>query len=353
MLLNPPVSRSLPFLNFALLRSQPISDGSIRPGFRAALNLSIFLAVLVAGCSFIHRLLPSRPDVPVVSAKLAWLAAHPDTYDTLFIGTSRVFHGFQPRVFDERMAALGHPSRSFNLGAAALNFPESLFVLDSALARMAKPPKLVIMESGIIYQGPLPSQTDDSLRAVYWHDWRHTRIACESILRSSERRNSRLALLGWNISLFARNCSNIGRGSEQLRLDGRKRSPVAGVLEEGFNRVELAMSPEDRASFATLLARKKLKLELPMRRDPALTAELHALAERLATQGTRLVFVLMPAFRASMPEVPPAPLIDLDDPGRYPEFWLPEGRSDPHHFNAKGAEVFSTLLATEVAAQLK
>jgi len=321
---------------------------------RTALTLSIFLGALGATSSIIHQRLPLRPDVPVVSAKLDWLTHHQATYDTLSIGSSRMFDAFWPRVFDEKMAALGRPTRSFNLAAAGMNAPETLFVLDQALAILTQPPRLVLIESGPLYHGPRPPQTDDSVRALYWHDWRRTRLVCASIIRQPGPWSERLPLLWWNVSHLARNCSNIGRGSEQLRLDGKpRRDDTESVLHDGFNHVDLTMSPADAATFIGRLAQKKPNRELPFISNPVLAAEYRTLTERMAARGTQVVFVLMPTFRSSLPEPPPALRIDLDDAQRFPALWRAEHRFDPHHLNAKGASAFSTLLAEELAPQLK
>lgn len=340
---------------------RPSGAGANRPRLsvlRASLNTLVFLAALGFGCALVYRLQPDRPDVPVVSAKLAWLTAHPATYDTLFLGSSRMFDAAWPRVFDEKMTAAGHPTRSFNLAAAGMNFPETFYVLDCALVRLTKPPRFVVLESGNLYRGPRPPQTDESLRAIYWHDWHHTRLACESLLRSPDRApagaRETLRLLGWNLSLFAKNYSNVGRGGEQLRLDGKRKAPtLEPVVNDGCNLVELTMPPDAAADFTARLARKKPARELPVSRDPVLAAKLTALTQRLTAQGTRVFLVLMPTFRSSLPEPAPGTLVDLDDPLRHPMLWRPENYFDPHHLNSKGAAIFSALLATEIAAQLE
>jgi hypothetical protein len=164
-------------------------------------------------------------DVPEVRDKLAWLAAHGGEYDTLFLGSSRVRRQISPKIFDERMAARGVPTRSFNLGIDAMTFPELSFVLREILA--SKPPKLrwVIADVNPLRRKLGPANDRDSLRSVYWHDAAHTAQVCEAIIRDAlagyETPGASLALLAGHCELMLRHYSNMGRGVEllQVRLD--------------------------------------------------------------------------------------------------------------------------------------
>ena len=69
-------------------------------------SIVIFFATLLGTGTFFSEIHPFT-TVPVLREKFAWFAAHADEYDTLFIGTSRVYRGIKPSVFDELTAAAG------------------------------------------------------------------------------------------------------------------------------------------------------------------------------------------------------------------------------------------------------
>src|ERR1051326_176735 len=84
----------------------------------------------------LHSLLP-LPEVAGVSSKLRFLAAHRGEYDTIFLGSSRVYHGVSPAAFDAAMAPAGGRAHSYNLGIDGMLPPETFYVIDQLLA--AKP----------------------------------------------------------------------------------------------------------------------------------------------------------------------------------------------------------------------
>ncbi|MES2570644.1 MAG: hypothetical protein V4710_11400, partial [Verrucomicrobiota bacterium] len=89
----------------------------------AFLNICLALTMFVIVCRVINGLLPRQP-VPIVSEKLAYFARHRDEYDTLFIGSSRVYRQIDPALFDQVTREAGVPTRSFNLGIDSMFSPE-------------------------------------------------------------------------------------------------------------------------------------------------------------------------------------------------------------------------------------
>src|SRR5947207_2206779 len=88
---------------------------------RAAGLILIFLAALLGSGALLSEFLPFSA-VPIVREKFAYYAAHASDYDTLFIGTSRVYRGMMPEVFDRLTAEAGRPTHSFNFGVDGM-FP--------------------------------------------------------------------------------------------------------------------------------------------------------------------------------------------------------------------------------------
>ena len=71
----------------------------------------IGLSIGVAGVS----LLTAELTDPELDAKITHLEKNLAKYDTLFFGSSRIYRGFDPLVFDRDMAAHGERTSSFNL----------------------------------------------------------------------------------------------------------------------------------------------------------------------------------------------------------------------------------------------
>ena len=107
--------------------------------------------------------------------------AHAAETDTVFIGSSRVFHQFIPRQFDEAMRAAGQPTRSLNLGVDGMVAPESYFAVEDFLSLH---PRLrwVFIELQPI-QPRFPKHYDGTIRAWWWHDWKNTLLVVRASLR--------------------------------------------------------------------------------------------------------------------------------------------------------------------------
>src|SRR6185369_6903750 len=83
------------------------------------------------------RVFLPAPQIDGISSKIQFIREHRDEIDTLFIGSSRAYHGINPRVFDATTAAAGAPTHSYNFGVDAMLPPETFYVVDQILA--AKP----------------------------------------------------------------------------------------------------------------------------------------------------------------------------------------------------------------------
>jgi len=114
--------------------------------WRGPFLAALFLTALFLTAAGVRRLLPF-PPVEGIEGKLAWLARHDAMYDTLFVGSSRVFWHIIPREFDAAMAEAGQPTRSFNLGYTSVRPPEDSYVLEKALASRAAPLRFVVVEA--------------------------------------------------------------------------------------------------------------------------------------------------------------------------------------------------------------
>lgn len=167
----------------------------------------------------LHLALPA-PDIAGLTPKLRFIAAHADQIDTLFIGTSRVYHALNPQIFDETTAAAGLPTHSYNFGVNGMSAPETFCVMDQILAAKPRNLRWVFLEFDDLQVTISPDDLR-TRRAVYWHDWNRTRLIFRKVLELDVRerwkqkrkrlvRNfdtliSQLGLCIWNFV-------NLGRG---------------------------------------------------------------------------------------------------------------------------------------------
>lgn len=322
----------------------------------------MFLFGLIGASLALWSVLP-MPDVPEVRAKLAWLAAHGNEYDTIFIGSSRVRRQISPAIFDARMREQGVPTRSYNLGIDAMTFPELGYVLELFLERKPRRLRFVVADLNALRRKLGPANEAESLRAVYWHDLRRTAEVCEAIwldASKGEPWSEALPLIQGHLALMLRHYSNLGRGTEFLpwatRPDGRqiKREKKS----RGFYPVDAVIPQLDRAAYEDQMALKRTSGDRPMTLDPVLERSLQQFTARVESVGARAFFFVgatMSTRRLPQPQaingLRPVTFI-FDDPSRFPELFNAEHRYDLQHLNRRGAEIFTAMLADSVAAQL-
>ena len=302
----------------------------------------------------LHLALP--PHVPEVTPKLDYLKGRLGDYDTLFFGSSRIYHGVSPRVFDAVTAAGGKPTRSFNMAINGMMPPESLHLLRAILAM--RPPRLRTIFLEVASEQLNPDTNNLTIRDVYAQD-------CGSLIYGAKRalqdlhtgpQTDRWTRAWDDVSAsavtFAQNEFNFGRvdlTTDLVKIHDRMGRVMLGPDSDGYLPVRHAMAQESRATF-------ELKLEamrsgkVPQRPPDPLNVESYSrIGDLLSERGVELVLVVAPLtlkdYHAWV-DAPPGPrLLKFDDPDRYPELYVPEHRLDSDHVNDSGAQIFSKELA--------
>jgi hypothetical protein len=339
------------------------SDELSRPKgvLRSLVCGTIFALALAATALGLRARLPERANIPVVSKKLAAIAARGEAIDTLFFGTSRVFYQIDPQVFDARMAELGTKVSSYNLAADGMNFPETFYVLEHALKAVPHL-KLVVFEIGSMQHGDNPIFNEGSLRTYYWRDLPRTWTIIRSICRSPKAGTWREKAdkIRHQLELMAPNFSNLGRGSEMLTgWLGLSGSIVKEVVPaSGYVAVDRRISASDLRTFRERMKTKLPPDELPVREDPELRERLNELVARLRGRGVEPCFLYLPAFRKDRPELPtnagakPVLVMDFDNPNEHPEFFREDHYYDVAHLNKTGSVIFTRKLSEAVHQHL-
>ena len=322
-----------------------------------AANACAFLAAMAGACFAISSALPS-PRVFDIGQKLDHLAAHPGI-DTLFIGSSRIFHSVDPALFDRDAARHGVRTRSFNLGTDGMRPPESLYVTRLALARH---PGLrwVFIEAQDIFV-KLPRQNLATARSVHWHDWRHTALVLREIRTRLAHTAGARPLMWLHVQCFAWRTSNVGRGAELVADRWRwvKKAAAPEPLwagREGFVPDTHPWADEKlRARYALAVETIRAAPPAPAPLTPVLREALRDVVAEVRAAGATPIFVVTPTvlareqFGALRAQGVDADLIGFYSPDAQPELFDAALHNDAEHLNARGAAVFSRALAAEFA----
>src|ERR1044072_8106655 len=106
---------------------------------------------------------------PEAKAKLQFFRPRQNQFNTLFVGTSRIYHHVVCAMFDSLAAANGMNICSFNLGVPALPFPQSYLMIESAVLHNPNV-KYVIYE----LNPPsieIPEAAENTPENYFWYDW--------------------------------------------------------------------------------------------------------------------------------------------------------------------------------------
>ncbi|MEO7933916.1 MAG: hypothetical protein ABIT76_12230 [Chthoniobacterales bacterium] len=319
----------------------------------------LFLAGLVGTALFIGRKLPS-PYVVSVSEKIRWLQKHGDQYDTLFIGSSRVNRHIRADLFDEAMAAAGHPTRSFNLGVNGMCAPEDTYVLEAALAKRKKPLKNVVVEYSAI---PIESASDrgaETIRKSYWLDPKRFQSVMRRLWTLTPREiavSNRWDSFTYATRRFVSRELNLGRGLKivQARFEKSPKSLKQTFQGEWQGYEVLRQKPLASSQWKIFQERVADLAQTPATSDYGSSADLRELAEKrrlIESFGGRMIVYIPPlAYRRNYAPDPKlmgdVPVMDFSNPKLYPDFYDRKLLADINHFNDTGAELFTKEFAQQ------
>ena len=298
------------------------------------------------------RLLPDSTE----AQKFAHFRAHADEYELVFVGTSRVFRGFDPATFDASMAERGHALHSYNFGLLGMGFLEERYVVEWILACHPARLRWILIEPTersapwIARPIVLGHGNEFALRDVLWHTPAITLASLESVWSSERTLAHKLQFTRSHLLHGAHRLCNVGVGAGLLAR-WLAPGPPAAPLPEGF---EGRDEPGDNE--VVLTGPREPEATDP---SPFPWQTLSALARRVESAGAHALFVIPPAGKSlalyeqarARGELPQLLTFPLDS--------VPELRADarayfydPEHLDVRGAQLFSRLLAERLAAEM-
>jgi hypothetical protein len=307
--------------------------------------------------------------VRIVSEKLAFLSEHPDDYDILFVGSSRVYRQISPATFDRVLGEAGYPLRSFNLGIGAAKVPEVAFLLKRLANEQTIRPRYIFIDpDGLL--ATIAEVNTNRQREIYWHERPETALAIRSL--DDEDRFDRANYVHRHARAHIFNILGYGRlrgflagaldtATENRRILGKQGDGFLPYTARSADRFEL----ERREFFLANLERYHRGVagwERRQARRNQLRPQHIALFEQLKRNIERTraepIFILSPvvqsrgeAREAHLRGVLPV-LLAFDDPNLYPQLFEVDHRFDLTHLNRRGAVLYSELLAQRFADHL-
>ena len=334
---------------------------------RTAGNFGLFGAALALSCYLIHEHLPI-PAVSMVEAKLERLKERRDDYDTLFLGSSRIYHQINPQLFDRLTSERRIATKSFNAAIDGMRPPEDAYYFDQIVKFRPRHLRWVFFELGAI-RVPVDPAKRGTNRLVYWHDWERLALIFREAVSVKKSRHwygtfkslqDPMSDFAEHVGLFLENMSNIGRASEmvaQLAHPGSPRIwwPPLGPAEDGFLEIERhTISDKDRNNFERMMAARQ---ERPAETDYGSEASqdaLHRMIRKIENLGATPVMIIPPTTTAKnfypLPNHDDGHLVlDFSDIGQYPALYEEQYRLDTDHLNTAGAELFTRLVVEHFA----
>ena len=305
------------------------------------------------------------PRIPQISEKLEQFRAE-GPFDAVFLGSSKVFRGVVPAIFDAEMGKRGLAVRSYNLGVDGMGFPETAYLFDQLPPRERRSLRWVFVELAGVRTTLLPAELG-TIRELYWHDWQRTLWVCRSILSgesgvgSGKGAAAPLALLGRHVQLFARRGLAIGQGAERLPVllgaeKARVEKPQFIGAVQGYDPMPFSQNAAREALLKNQLTDEKI--EPPKPGLPASGAALRQFAQRVGRHGAQVIYFVPPNFLPTRRHLeagttgPIPPLWAFDDPDRYAALYELENRADALHLSDRGARAFSLVFADRFSREL-
>jgi hypothetical protein len=338
---------------------------------RALTSTVIGAAAFLLTCVGLRVVLPFPEIDGGVSQKFRFFAAHKDEFDTLFIGSSRVYFQISPAIFDRVTRESGMPTHSFNFGIGGMYLPETAYLLEQILNLKPRKLRWVFIEYDELPTKWSP-ENQTSRRALYWADWKRVSLLLRKltdagtdplwrpspaklrdiVLRQKDEKNTH-GLLTFYAGQFEKNYTNVARATDVLqyflgRDTKERRARYLGVASDGYVTRPNRMSPEQVAAYERGLAAAMAQTDTQSL-SPYAVEGYRQCAQEVRKIGAMPIFLITP----STTEINVATentgltsvIMAFNDPRTYPSLYRSDVRRDGQHLTKSGAEEFTRILA--------
>jgi hypothetical protein len=339
---------------------------------RALTNTAIGATAFLLSCFGLRAILPFPEIDGGVSQKFRFFAAHKDEFDTLFIGSSRVYFQISPAIFDRVTRESGMPTHSFNFGVGGMYLPETAYLLEQILNLKPRNLRWVFIEYDEL-QTKWSPENQSSRRALYWADWKRVSLLLRKltdagtdplwlwnpaklrdiILRQNDEKSTR-SLLTFYVTQVERNYTNISRAADVLdhflsRDTKERRASYLGAASDGYVTRPNQISASQPAAYERALAAAMAQTGTrPL--SPYAMEAYRQCAQEVRNIGAVPIFLITPStteinVAAETTELTGV-VMAFNNPQAYPNLFRSSARRDGQHLTKAGAEEFTRITAT-------
>ncbi|MGC2625950.1 MAG: hypothetical protein WA269_03860 [Candidatus Udaeobacter sp.] len=361
---------------------QPVSKVQVEPlapnkptgrktVIRALTNTGIGAAAFLITCAGLRVVLPFPEIDGGVSQKFRFFAAHKDEFDTLFIGSSRVYFQISPATFDRVTRESGLPTHSFNFGIGGMYLPETGYLLEQILDLKPRNLRWVFIEYDEL-QTKWSPENQTSRRALYWADWKRVSLLLRKltdagtdplwlpspaklrdiVLSQKNEKNTR-SLLAFYTGQFEKNYTNVARAADVLqyflgRDTKERRVRYLGVASDGYVTRPNRMSSTQVAEYERGLAAAMAKTDTHSLSPYAVEAYRQC-AQEVRKIGATPIFLITPSTTqinvATESTGLTGVVMAFNNPRSYPNLYRSSVRRYGQHLTKSGAEEFTRIVA--------
>jgi hypothetical protein len=338
---------------------------------RGVTNSVIGVAAFLITCIGLRAVLPFPEIDGGISQKFRFFAAHKDEFDTLFIGSSRVYFQISPAIFDPLTRESGLPAHSFNFGIGGMYLPETAYLLEQILNLKPRNLKWIFIEYDEM-QTKWSPENQTSRRALYWADWKRVSLLLrkltdagkapfwlpnpaklrEIMLPQNDDRSTG-SLLTFYAGQFEKNYTNVARAADVLdyflsRDTKERRASYLGAASDGYITRPNRMSPSQAAAYERGLAAAMAQAGTrPL--SPYTVEAYRQCAQEVRSIGATPIFLITPSTTqiniATEGTGTPGVVMAFNNPRTYPSLYRSSVRRDGQHLTKSGSEEFTRIIA--------
>jgi hypothetical protein len=349
----------------------PFKSTGRKAVIQALTNSAIAVIAFLTTCIGLHAVLPFPEIDGGVSQKFRFFAAHKDEFDTLFIGSSRIYFQISPAIFDRVTRESGLPTHSFNFGIGGMYLPETSYLLEQILNLKPRNLRWVFIEYDEL-QTKWSPENQTSRRALYWADWKRVSLLLRKltdagtaplwlpdpanlreILLPQNDEKSTGSLLTFYAGQFEKNYTNVARAADVLdyflgRDTRERRARYLGAASDGYVTRPNRMSPGQAAAYERGLAVAMAQIGTrPL--SPYTVEAYRQCAEEVRNIGAAPIFLITPNTTqisvATEITALPGVVMAFNNPQTYPSLYRSSVRRDGQHLTKSGAEEFTRVVA--------
>jgi hypothetical protein len=306
----------------------------------------------------------------VLDSKYAYLLEKDKDINTLFIGSSRVNRGVNPKIIDSLLTE--YQVRSYNFGSPSTTNPETYFITEQILRTENLNLDYLFVElTPLISIKVTPFKYYQS-RYYYWINLRYSWFIAKYLLNANYAFADKFEIGASYIKCFIMKNANflhykkLFDFSNETKLKNfflkgnngfypldDQRPPTAKYAKRtenfqndtsGFNKMTSKVQQEFKSN------------KIPDAFNSAHYQKLMQLIELAKAKNIHLIYLLPPRSRSYEEElslirqIPSEHIIEVANPFKFPELYQSKYAFDKNHFNKEGADIFTHYIVDEFKA---